>query len=469
MVVLAGCTAMPFGGPNSSTDSNGGPGSNVSTDASATTSGPIGRHNGYTADTSLAINPEDGYNESELNAAVSRAIARVETVRGVDLTDDVPVRIQSRESFQDTHQNATTTESFRRFDNAKFEALFLIGEDDDSLEVQRESRGSSVLGYYSYENQSIVIVSDSSTPTLDGEATLAHELTHALQDKRFNLSSYQKRTRDEYNAVNGLIEGEANVVQRQYMDRCGTEWDCLPSASGGDAGDGPTNWGVHLLNYFPYGEGQALVADVYEREGWDGVDRLYENPPQSAEQVINPSALETDPPTAVTIEDRPTAGWQRVTLDPDARGGDRPDYAVMGQSALTAMFAQTGFDSYNNSAVATRNDIITRANGQTRLNYNLPMTNGWDGDRLHVYEKNGQTGYVWKLVWDDQKNATQFVESYERLLSHWGGSSVAPNTWVIDDGPFADAVSIRTDGSTVVIVNGPSQADLTEIRPEVDG
>ncbi len=469
MVVLAGCTAMPFGGPDSSTDSNDVQGSNVSTESTVDTSGPIGRHNGYTADTSLAIDPDDGFNESELNAAVSRSIARIETIRGVNITADVPVRIRSRESFRNEHQSSNTTSAFRRFDNAKFEALFLIGEDEDSLEVQEASRGSSVLGYYSYENKSIVIVSDSETPTLDGEATLAHELTHALQDQRFNLSSFEKRTRDEYNAVNGLIEGEANVVQRQYMDRCGTEWDCLPTASDESSGEGPSNWGVHLLNYFPYGEGEALVSDVYEREGWDGVDRLYENPPQSAEQVIHPSALGSDEPTAVAIEDRATAGWQRVRLNPEARGADRPDHAVMGQSALTAMFAQTGFDSYNNSAVATRNDIITRENGQTRLSYSLPITNGWDGDRLHVYEKNGQTGYVWKLVWDDQKNATQFVENYERLLSHWGGSSVASNTWVIEDGPFADAVSIRTNGSTVVIVNGPTQADLTAIRSEEDG
>jgi len=64
-----------------------------------------------------------------------------------------------------------------------------------------------VLGYYSPSRGEIVVVSESETPRLDGEGTLAHELVHALQDQHFDLAADPVRTRDAHQGRNGLVEG----------------------------------------------------------------------------------------------------------------------------------------------------------------------------------------------------------------------------------------------------------------------
>lgn len=470
VVVLAGCGSVPTLGTDSSPTET----TPTQPDGQANLTAPggsdnpdIGRQNGYAHDDALSIDASDGLNESEREAVVSRAMARVELVRGEEFERNVSVTVRSRSEFKQEQGTENVSEAFRRFDNAKFEAMFLVGEETDSLASQSASRGDSVLGYYSHEEESIVLVSDSETPTLDGERTLSHELTHALQDQQHNLSSYNKTTRDEYNAVNGLIEGEANLVQQRYMSLCSGEWDCLPSSDSGGSTSPPDNWGVYLLNYFPYAEGLEFVATNQRQGGWERVDELFAEPPTTTEQVIYPEKLGTDQPTAVDLDDRQRNGWERVRLDPSERGATRPDHAVIGQSGLTAMFAQTGFDSYNRSEIVPREAILNAEqedDSSNSLDYGLPATTGWDGDRLHAYEKNGETGYVWKLQWDSPQNASQFADAYRALLSHWGATKADGNTWVIDDGPYADAFSVRVTGSTVVVVNAPTTEDLSDVR-----
>lgn len=468
VVVLAGCGSMPLGTDTSPTKTpSSQPDATTNLTASGVADNPdIGRQNGYAPDDALSIDASDGLNESEREAVVSRSMARVELVRGKAFKQNVSVKIRSRSEFKQKQQTQNGSASFQRFDNAKFEAMFLVGEKTDSLATQSSSRGENVLGYYSSKEQSIVLVSDSETPTLDGEGTLAHELTHALQDQHYNLTSYNKTTRDEYNAVNGLVEGEANLVQQRYMSLCSSKWDCLPSAGSGGSASAPNNWGVYLLNYFPYAEGLEFVAANQRQGGWDRVDTLFSEPPTTTEQVIYPEKYGTDQPTTVSFADQNRNGWERVRLDPEKRGATRPNHAVLGQSGLSVMFAQTAFDSYNRSKVVSRNAILNTngGGGSNSLDYSLSATTGWDGDRLHVYEKNGKTGYVWKLAWDSPQNASEFAGAYRELLSHWGGTKTASNTWVIQNGPFADAFSVKVTDSTVVIVNAPTPEDLSDVR-----
>lgn len=468
LVVLAGCNALPNAGNTPSPTESGVSGPQKSTAAPGNATDGIGRENGYSADAKLSISPKDGLNKTERKAVVSRTMARIEIVRQKEFKHPVPVTIQSREKFKGNQSNQNITESFRQFDNAKFEAMFLIGEKSDSLAVQNEARGQSVLGYYSPKKDSIVIISNSKTPTLDGESTLAHELTHALQDQHFNLSDYNRSTRDEHNAVNGLIEGEANLVQQRYMSNCGNNWDCLPRSESGSSSQPPSNWGVYLLNYFPYADGPEFVNYYQQRDGWSRVDEMFSQPPASSEQVMTPTKYGTDAPTNVTLDDRARNGWSRVHLTGQRSGPSRPDYATLGQSGLTAMFAQATFDSYNRSAVVPRRAIFNydgnQPNRSDPLDYSLPITNGWDGDRLHVYQKNNEMAYVWKVKWDSPKDASQFAAAYRQLLSHWGATKAGTDTWVIENGPYADAFSVRTSGSTVVIVNAPTTDDLGDVR-----
>jgi hypothetical protein len=483
LIVLSGCSGLMDGGDTQTpTPTPAAPAETetAATTATTTTSNPaettnnsdsavIGRENGYWYNATLSINADNGLNKTERKKVIARSMARVEYVRDKEFKRSVPISLQSRKEFKQRVSRSNYSEAFRRFDNTKFEAMFLIGEKKNSLAVQQKSRSQSVLGFYSSKNDSIVIITDSKTPSLSGETTLAHELTHALQDQYFNLSNYTRVTRDGHNAVTGIIEGGATLVQRQYMSHCGKGWECLPSSK--RSANPPTNWGVYFLSYFPYADGPQFVNYYQQKGGWDRVDELFENPPVSTEQVIHPQKYSTDKPTNVTLEDRTQNGWTRVRPEAPRPGMSRPDYASLGQSALTSMFAATigTYDNKPGGVIPPKTFLNYQSrtgtvNTSDPLEYGLRSTDGWDGDRLHVYKKNGKSAYVWKIVWDSQKDASQFAKTYRSLIKYWGATKAGTNTWVIENGPYADAFSVKVKGDTVVIVNAPSVSDLSDVR-----
>ncbi|MFC7176454.1 Hvo_1808 family surface protein [Halosegnis marinus] len=329
LVVLAGCSAGFTGTPTatetatpSATPTDTDTATPTATEAAAAPPDPetdvLGWENGRWANESLTLDRSDGLNETEIEAVVARAMARVETVRELEFEEDVPVNLVSREEFRNSSAaggSADYSDAFRAFDNAKFEALFLVGEDRDSLAVQSSNRGSSVAGYFSPSRDEIVVIYPGDTPDLPGEGTLSHELTHAIQDQYFDLTSIRASTREESNAQNGLIEGEANLVQDRYMANCGEGWECLaPPQSGGGGGGGDLHLGIYIMNFFPYAAGPGFVAYYQERGGWDRIDEMYDRLPESTEQVMEPPlyAVNRDSPTEVQLTDTQTNGWERV-------------------------------------------------------------------------------------------------------------------------------------------------------------
>ena len=483
-LLLAGCggtLAPATDSPDTSTAGPEGPGTATATEPGSDDGAPenatemadeprpdpetdrLGWENGYWYNDPLPVNNTADLTPEQRKTVLARAMARVERVRGLEFNSTVEVSVRSRENA--SIGGGERDPALRHFDNAKFEAAFLIGEDEDSLSVQQESRNQTVAGYYDPEMEAIVLVSDSATPTLDGEGTLAHELTHAIQDQRLNLS-VQRRvdTRDGYNGVLGLVEGEANTVQQSYTDRCGEEWTCLNPPDSGEGGDPspPPNWGTYFLQFFPYSDGPGFIASLRDGDDWSRVDAAYENPPRSARVVIEPDDYGTFEVEDVQLTDRMTGGWERV------RPPDRPDYGRLGRSGLGAMFARTLYDDSNSTSLVAAQEWLNLDGGEVNmtdpLNYGLAVTRGWTGDRLHVYRNGEDLAYVWRLAWESPADAQRFAGAYRSLLSYWGGDRVAEGVWVVEDGPFADTFRVTVDGSQVTVANAPTRAELDEVR-----
>ena len=424
----------------------------------------LGWENGYWYNDPLPVNDTADLTPEQREAVLARAMARVEQVRNLEFNSTVEVSIRSRENAS-LGGGGDRDPAFREFDNAKFEAAFLIGEDNDSLSVQQQSRNQTVAGYYDPEAEAIVLVSDSATPTLDGEGTLAHELTHAIQDQRLNLS-VQRRvdTRDGYNGVLGLVEGEANTVQQDYTARCGEEWSCLSPPDSGEEGDAspPPNWGTYFLQFFPYSDGPDFIASLRDGDDWSRVSAAYDDPPRSAQAVIEPDDYGSFAVENVRLTDRASGSWDRV------RPPDRPDYGRLGRSGLGAMFARTIYDDSNRTSLVAAQEWLNLDGGEVNttdpLNYGLAVTRGWTGDRLHVYRNGAELAYVWRLTWESPADAQRFADGYRTLLSYWGGDRAAEGVWVVDDGPFADAFRVTVDGSQVTVTNAPTRAELDEVR-----
>ena len=438
----------------------------------------LGWEAGYWYNESIDVNQEDGLSQEELNATVARAMARVEHIRGLEFNKTVPVEIISREEFANSTGGGEVNETFRTFDDTKFEALLLVGEQDDSLDVQEQNRGSSVLGYYSPSADSIVIVTENTTSPKIDEFTLGHELHHALQDQHFDLASIRSQTRDGANANAGIVEGDASYVQKRYERRCGEggSWNgsCIRPAAGdgsGGGGGGPANLGVYFLKFQPYSDGPAFVQSIYQRGGWDAVNAVYDDLPASSEQVIHPEKYGRDAPTTVTLADEHSGEWERL------RPPNRLDYATVGQAGVASMFVYPLYNEGRNGGqiVQPQNWLNTTADGSTSsfdpLNYGFDYAAGWDGDRMHFYRNaEGETGYVWRLVWDSSADAEEFASGYRQLLAYWGAQETSENTYRIPEGEseFADAFHLSLSGDTVTIVNAPTVDSLSEVRGSIE-
>lgn len=442
----------------------------------------LGWENGCWYDESLAVTRSDGLNDTELDAVVGRAMARVERVRQLEFDETVPVEVISRQQYRQTLANGSEpTTAARLHQNVKWEATFMINESTDALSVQESTLASGVLGFYSPTEERIVIVSENTTTPRMNEITLSQELFHALQDQQLRVSYEDRVTREGNNAGLGIVEGDGNLVDRFYGQRCDASWDCLmPEESGSGGGSDSINYGVYLTQFQPYSDGPKFVRGIYNAGGWDAVNAVYENPPTSTEQVIAPEKYPDEGPADLTFTDRSTEEWQIPDL-----GEGSADYARFGQAGLSAMFMRPVFASGGTATpvVGPRDFYNLTATGEISdfdpLNYDLEFTDGWGNDRLYPYAtddsaETNETGYVWKTVWDSESDAADFVEGYTTLLEYYGAEPVADRqrTYRIpDETAFGDAFYVNATGTTVTLVNAPTVADLSAVRagaaPEV--
>ncbi|MFB6140232.1 MAG: Hvo_1808 family surface protein [Halosimplex sp.] len=424
LVVLSGCTAPTTGG-----HPDGDPNSDR-----------LGWENGHWYDDDLSLTPADGYNASEREALVARTMARVERIRRLEFNSTVPVDVVSREQYLANRSSGNASAVHGRWNDQVWESLFIVGEQSSFSNSSDDTLGQTVQGYYSPGKDAIVVVSDSSTPTID-RATLAHELVHALQDQHFGFGP-NAETQDRQLAERGVTEGDARYVESIYSRRCESEWSCIPEPepSGGGGASADYNRGLFLTIYTPYAAGSQFIDRVRDRGGWSAVDDLYGEWPDSTEQIIHPDLYPNEQPVNVTVPDRSSEEWHRFDVDPVAD--------TVGEASIYAMLVHNG-------AVDPEN----------RYGYRSKPSAGWGGDSVVPYTNGTAGAYVWTTAWDTETDATQFLDAYREVLAHHDARNPRGNVYVVpEDDPFGDAFRVVRNGKRVRIVNAPTVDALDEVH-----
>jgi len=440
------------------------------------TADTIGWESGTWYNESIDVDASDGLDADERSAVVSRTMARVEYVRGIEFERRPPVRTITRADHRaDTSENfENVSREERILDNVIGEALFLVGESTDVVAIQKRHYSGNVQGYYDPGEEAITLVSDNETDPKVDEITLAQELYHALQDQHFDVPSAAESTTEANNARNAVVEGDGNYVDYLYERHCEGAWNgtCLQPAresSGSDDAASP-HIGLYQIQYFPYSSGPAFVRHQRRSGGWDAVDALYDDPPASTEQVIHPDRFGTDAPTNVTIDDRSDETWTRLNRT------NATDYDAVGEAGWFVSMWYPGYETGGEREVIPRaehlriNESTGEVDGLAPYAYAHRYSAGWDGDRIRPYvsdaAETNETGYVAKLVWDSPSEASEFLSGYRELLDVRGGQRVVgyEGVYRIPDGAFADAFAVEQNGSTVRIVNAPTIDALESVR-----
>jgi len=447
----------------------------------------LGWEAGYWYNESVPATTDDGLNRSEIRAVIARSAARVERIRQLEFERLPEFTFVNRSDyagvFEEGLAEADISTADRLHQNTKYEALFMIAEEESYFRVNAQNQGGLAGAFYATQDIPAVnvsagtiaiIVRDGERPESISERTLGHELVHALQNQRFGDSPYWNlsgRTEETYRANQSLIEGDATYVGQTYDLRCGSEWSCLPTPE--SQVSPPANFGLTIYSFAPYGTTGAFVDHVRREYGWAGVNALYrpeESPaaPVSTEQYIHPEKFPDDRPTEVTVEHRTADGWRLLDLP-----NSSVDYATFGEAGIFAMLI---YPSY-----AARQEVIIPPspridNELVRFDFAHPASDGWDGDKLYPYvndtsaERN-ETGYVWKVAWDSPEDASEFLDAYRRLLEFHDAERVGERTYRVPEPEFGrdfgDAFHLIEDGETTIIVNAPTVEDLSAVRTSV--
>jgi hypothetical protein len=304
--------------------------------------------------------------------------------------------------------------------NALYRLLHMMGRDEDLLEAS-VAISAQVLGFYSQEDEALVLISD--TPqelTLGDEITLAHEYTHSFQDRAFDLDRLQALGEDEegrateyHDTVPALVEGDARLVEWLYWearlndsDRREDPADLLDSPTvpcqTEDLDDRPPA-AVQRLFYFPYDYGSLFVESLHrDGGGWRAVDDAYRDPPTTEEQILHPEKyLAHEKPDELALPDISEElgeGWEQET---------------------DAMFGE--YDVVNWLLSVSENESLAD-DGLAGADQFDPFlaAEGWGGGRFAVYADSATAGRVvlhLVLTWDDAGEAEDFSRAFDHIVT----------------------------------------------------
>jgi hypothetical protein len=293
-----------------------------------------------------------------------------------------------------------------------------------------------VAGFYDPAEKKFFIVPERTAETAAGapelglsaealleDTLLAHELTHALQDRRLDLVPRLKALQDSSDgllALEAFLEGEATVVMMDALltrlpdeakelfgeDTLATLMSGLAKGAGVEGAEGVPPFFVKEM-LFPYAGGTAWIQARKKAGGWPAVDAAYARPPRTTSEILHPER----------------ASAAHVLLN----AGDRPSSASV-PSGMRLLYE----DTFGEWMLGT---LLERA-GATNA---AALAAEWQDDRVVFFEPKESlgagtlpVGFVWRLRATSPAAAKRIATALESLYARPDGRFAATVTTVAD-------------------------------------
>jgi hypothetical protein len=384
-------------------------------------------------------------NESEAD----KVEAGLPKLRELNFTSKVPLVVKSRDEAQQMLRGEMArdhSEEDLRIggETGAMTGLFPPGMalKDETLKLLR----GQIAGFYDPHEKEMVLV----TGALDlgfwnnaaqfvtrrdivGEMILAHELTHALQDQHFHIESMLNRVKDNDDrtlALKAVAEGDATLAGFGYVegglsqtgiDLIVSHLADLPQTFAAQSGDVPEGVSVPLM--FQYSSGARFVAEAYRRGGWMAVNSLYENPPQSTQQIMQLPLYFDRPTPPVQID---LKGYRNIL-----KGWSEADHDTYGEMLLELIMKR----NLPNHAPA------------------LTMLSQWAGDQMVVLKRGGALTIVWIVAFRDDDAARKFADAYAGVLDNLRGE--------------ANPHRVEAKSAVVLVVIGAAAEQFATLAPAI--
>lgn len=394
---------------------------------------------------------------------------RVESIRGLAFTKEVPGKVQSAEDFGKmvrAELDKAIPQDTRAGMMRGLKALGLLKQPIDVGGEFAKALESQAAAYYDPEKDTFFYLM-TGMPAFALESTAAHELVHALQDQHFDIAAVMAdvekaattgaRNDDMILAMRCLAEGEATYVQQIYQLKQMGQAQALDNPMGEEMAflavasmdletlieasksmlpkldpEGSMARAIAEMDKIPpyilepllgaYMKGAYFVSKTRRHGGWKAVDRAWKALPRSSEQCLHPDKYLTkvDEPTRIVLPEfkgLAAAGWTQI------------DSAVHGELYL---------------------DLLLRMNGVSKQKANIAAA-GWDGDIYAAYAKGDETLIVLSTLWDSGIDARQFAQAWKTRAGHRGKDVVFET---IDDDTVWAGGRMRVDGDSVFVIEG---------------
>lgn len=261
----------------------------------------------------------------------------------------------------------------------------------------------------------VVVTNPHESSVLELRYTLVHEFVHHLQFRYADDTTTHDRlfdadTQDRRKAALAVWEGTASWVAHEYM----VEYTNYSSADVLARTDQyPNASAAGAFTWSTYHFGRRYVDARLDSPA--NRSRLYENPPNTTEQVIHGLAPGSEPPASlsVTVAER--------------------NWTVAERDRLGELFVR--------SVLTTELPDRRAARGAA----------GWGTDELlRLRTADDRTAYGWAIRWDDAANATAFLGWFRAAMD--ARTARTDGRWVVD----GTAVRVeRVAPETVVVFTGP--------------
>lgn len=345
----------------------------------------------------------------EAQRAVAEVLPQLEAIRGVKFVKPVPVAV-----IDDAKARAYALERFKRMtpeakiraDQAAYRLLGLVPADTDVLKTLLDVLEEQAGGFYDPQTKSFYLLDDmpeTMTPLL-----AAHEMTHALEDQRYDIDGRLEKLGDDDDAalaLSAVAEGSATLASAVYVAGAisSGKLDAKDAAAVDQVSTERLNAMPPVLRrqlLAPYVLGMTFLLRGHMRaiaKGFpkDDVNAAWAKPPRSSEQIIHPEkywdADKRDNPVRVTIQDAaPVLG----------KGWTRAGSGILGELTIGSLVGAGAPDAAELAS--------------PEADWSNAAASGWGGDRFELWTRGDQSVVLLSTVWDTERDAEEFERALPR-------------------------------------------------------
>jgi hypothetical protein len=355
--------------------------------------------------------------------AIAEVEAQVVQERGLDYLEKVPVEAvtssrMANEVRVNFRENFPVDQYERR--SLAWATLGVIPPGTDLRTQLQSFFTGAVLGFYVLETGRLVFEGSSElSPT--AHVTLAHELTHAVDDQHFHLEKVDALVTacdDEGQmAALGAMEGSAQFTSFEVARDFLTQDELLQVAQDAAAAPIPDVAPfVMQMEFWPYQAGYSFIAALDGTGGTDAVNAALEHFPVSTEQVLHPEKFPDDTPIPVDV----------------------PDLAAQLGDGWTDLDVSDAGEAFLDLMLGLRLDS-TRADEAAA---------GWDGGIYRAWSNGDRVAIVMRTAWDTSGDANEFA--------------LAMTDWI--DAGDQPAMVLPADGSNVDVLFASDAPTLAALQ-----